>query len=175
VTCEAHGVAGQPTAGGIAAPDQGKGTREAEVAQWRLHLLVLGLCLGLVVAALALAPVAPGSGHGGDGLSVAGVRLPEVCSFKRATGLPCPGCGLTRSWVSAVHGDLKASLAHHRLGWLVLAYALGQALRHGAWLVFVRARPLVEAVGRPLDRGVVLLGALLLVAWVPTLIDTLAG
>ncbi len=67
------------------------------------------------------------------------------------------------------------SLAHHRLGWLVLVYAIAQAVRHGAWLGSVRARPFVETAGRFLDRGVAVVGMLLLAAWVPTLIGALAG
>ena len=133
-----------------------------------LHLLVLALCLGLIGAALVLGP-AGSSDQAGGGVTLAGHHLPEVCAFKRVTGLPCPGCGLTRSWVAAVHGDLAASLAFHRLGWLVLLYVVLQALRHGAWLVFVQPRETVERVGRWLDRGIIPLFALLLIAWVPTL------
>lgn len=166
----AGGAAVPPRSGGTAGPSWSRG--EVERGQRRLHLLALALCLGLVAGALALAPVSPG---GDEGLSFAGQRLPEVCSFKRVTGLPCPGCGLTRSWVSALHGDLRSSLGHHSLGWLVLAYVVAQVLRHGLWLSFPAKRPSVEAAGRHLDRGVILLGLLLLVAWVPTLVRAVTG
>lgn len=36
---------------------------------------------------------------------------PVVCPFRLATGLPCPGCGMTRAWVFLVHGDLSAAVA----------------------------------------------------------------
>lgn len=158
--------------GTAAAPASGhctvstRSTGEAEATTRWLHLLVLGVCLGLLGAALVPAPVAPG---GDVGLSIAGVRLPEVCGFKRVTGIPCPGCGLTRSWVSALHGDLRASFAHHTLGWLVLAYVVAQAGRHGTWLGLPRLRTSIEAAGRYLDRGLIVLALLLLAAWVPTL------
>lgn len=132
-----------------------------------LHLGVAGLCLGLVAVAALLPPVAPG---GGDGLAVAGYRLPELCSLKATTGIPCPGCGLTRSWVSAAHGDLAGSAAHHPLGWLVLLYALAQGARHGAWLALPGHRGGVERIGARLDRGVVVLAALLFLAWIPRLV-----
>ncbi len=41
---------------------------------------------------------------------------PSVCPFKLFTGLPCPGCGLTRSAVAFLHGDPSASLFYHPLG-----------------------------------------------------------
>lgn len=141
-------------------------TTPAGSERW-LHLGVAGLCLGLVAVAALLPPVAPG---GGDGLAVAGYRLPELCSLKATTGIPCPGCGLTRSWVSAVHGDLAGSAAHHPLGWLVLLYALAQGVRHAAWLALPGRRSGVERIGARLDRGIVVLGALLFLAWIPRLV-----
>jgi hypothetical protein len=138
---------------------------------------VLALCLGLGAVGLLLDPVdpSPAGPARGDRLAVGAVELPEVCAFKRTLGLPCPGCGLTRSWVSALHGDLRASLVHHALGWLVLLYAAAQALRHGAWLAVPAGRGRIESAGRWLDRGVILLGVLLLVAWVPTLLAALSA
>lgn len=166
-------------AGAVAAPDgdsvaAGAGAAPPSAAaggeRW-LRLGLVGLCAGLLAISAALQPVAPG---GEAGLSVAGRRLPELCTLKATTGVPCPGCGLTRSWVSALHGDAAASLGHHPLGWLVLLYALAQGARHGAWLAAPRRRAGIERLGGRLDRGVVLLGALLLGAWIPRLVATLS-
>jgi hypothetical protein len=41
---------------------------------------------------------------------------PPLCPFRLLTGLPCPGCGLTRSLVSLLHGDLSAAVLFHPLG-----------------------------------------------------------
>ena len=50
---------------------------------------------------------------------------PSFCPFKMATGLPCPGCGLTRASVAFLHGDLSASFHFHPLGApIVIALAL---------------------------------------------------
>lgn len=63
--------------------------------------------------------------------------LPETCLSRSALGVPCPGCGLTRSIIYLAHGDLAASLQLHRLGWLMAAAILFQipyrlyALRYG--------------------------------------------
>jgi hypothetical protein len=49
---------------------------------------------------------------------------PSFCPFKVATGLPCPGCGLTRSSVALLHGDLGTSLYYHPLGVAMVAGAV---------------------------------------------------
>ena len=41
---------------------------------------------------------------------------PVLCPFRALTGLPCPGCGLTRSWVYLMHGDIGSSLASNWFG-----------------------------------------------------------
>ncbi len=48
-----------------------------------------------------------------------GIPLPETCASRSWFGIECPGCGLTRSMVYLFHGDWRASLAEHRLGWLL--------------------------------------------------------
>jgi|SRR4030095_6914003 Protein of unknown function (DUF2752) len=51
------------------------------------------------------------------------------CPFLKVTGLPCPGCGLTRALFFLIKGDLKTSLTYHAfaplflLGFLVVAVA----------------------------------------------------
>ena len=46
---------------------------------------------------------------------------PSFCPFRLWSGLPCPGCGLTRSVVALAHGDLAASLYFHPLGVAIVA------------------------------------------------------
>jgi hypothetical protein len=48
---------------------------------------------------------------------------PILCPFRLVTGLPCPGCGLTRSWIYFMHGDLGQSLYFHPLGPISLIVA----------------------------------------------------
>jgi hypothetical protein len=53
---------------------------------------------------------------------------PSFCPFKVATGLPCPGCGLTRSSVALLQGDLVMSLYYHPLGVAILVGAVAVGL-----------------------------------------------
>lgn len=41
---------------------------------------------------------------------------PILCPFRAVTGLPCPGCGLTRSWVYGAHGEWAQSFSSHPFG-----------------------------------------------------------
>jgi hypothetical protein len=43
------------------------------------------------------------------------ILLWNTCIFKNITGLPCPGCGLSRSGLALLSGDIKASLYYHSL------------------------------------------------------------
>jgi hypothetical protein len=49
---------------------------------------------------------------------------PQLCIFKLMSGIPCPGCGLTRSVVLLMHGDVSGSLYYHPLGVLFVLGAL---------------------------------------------------
>jgi hypothetical protein len=129
------------------------------------------LCLGLLVVTLVLARLSTP----GPSLRIAGVTLPSVCAFRNATGLPCPGCGLTRSWVELARGDLAASVARNRMGWLLMLWVAAQLIRHGTWLVLARARRLVEAVGGWLDRSLILIGIAMVISWIVTLAQIARG
>lgn len=39
-----------------------------------------------------------------------------MCPMRLITGLPCPGCGLTRSWVASAHGDFADAFAYNIFG-----------------------------------------------------------
>jgi hypothetical protein len=54
---------------------------------------------------------------GGIHLGINLVGLPGwVCPIRAATGLPCPGCGLTTSVIQFLHGDFVESLETHAFG-----------------------------------------------------------
>ncbi len=65
------------------------------------------------------------------GLALSGLLFWKTgigCPIRYATGVPCPGCGMTRAWLAVLHGDLAAAFAYHPLFWAVpLAVALALA------------------------------------------------
>ena len=59
------------------------------------------------------------------------------CTIRSITGLPCPGCGLTRALLQFLRGDLAGAWAMHPLFWLavpVLAVILTFMIRDPAKL-----------------------------------------
>lgn len=73
---------------------------------------------------------------------------PVLCIFRRLTGLPCPGCGLTRSWVYLMHGDLSQAFISNPFGPVLVVAVIALAI------AVVRARvrherpPRLEAIAR---------------------------
>lgn len=52
--------------------------------------------------------------------------LPSTCSYLAATGQPCPSCGITRSLISATHGNWERSGYYHPAGMAILVMVLAQ-------------------------------------------------
>jgi hypothetical protein len=53
------------------------------------------------------------------------LRLPGwPCAFRQATGIPCPGCGLSRALASLLHGDVSRALAFHAFAPVAVACGL---------------------------------------------------
>lgn len=96
-------------------------------------------------------------------------HLPSVCLFYHLTGLPCPGCGLTRSFVCLGHGHFRESLHWHPLGFVIYAVFLLLWLRCGIfWLRGITLLPLSPYAASRLSLAgcaVVLLTGIARIAW----------
>lgn len=83
------------------------------------------------------------------------------CAFRRVTGLPCPGCGMTRAWASLLRGDLYSAWKFHPLFWSVPALAAGIAAL--IWSKNVKLR-------RAAERFLLTTGGLYIAVWIVRLI-----
>jgi uncharacterized protein DUF2752 len=83
----------------------------------------------------ALAPISPVlrdrklafvvTGVTGVQIALVSLSLPGwVCPFFRLTGIPCPGCGLTRAVILLLKGDFRASLRFHAFAPIFLLAAV---------------------------------------------------
>lgn len=100
----------------------------------------LRLAWCLLIGALLLAALVSPAGWN---------ALPDVCLFHRTTGLPCPSCGLTRSWAALVRGQLGLSLRFHALGGvslLLLLAGLGFQQASGKRLILPKSALVVGAL-----------------------------
>ncbi len=59
---------------------------------------------------------------------------PGTCVFRHLTGLPCPGCGLTRSFVMLAHGDVSAGFGYNLMG-PVLFTVLAVSVAVAVWVL----------------------------------------
>jgi hypothetical protein len=130
------------------------------------HWIVLFFCAGILLGGLVLSPPNAGSPY----MYIGQIPIPDTCSFKNLTGLPCPGCGLTRSIVAAMHGDLRTSLMYHRLGLLTLVYILLQFFYRVGTIAFPTKTTRIFGSGTILNRGIVTLVILYALNWCYTLL-----
>ena len=61
-------------------------------------------------------------------------RVPETCAAYRFFGVNCPGCGLTRTFIHAAHGELAAAMDLNPIGLLAFAFTVIQ-IPIGIWQV----------------------------------------
>ncbi len=65
----------------------------------------------------------------------------SVCLFRRLTGIPCPGCGLTRAFAHLAKGEWRAALRDHPLAPLIAAQLGAAWLAWGAAVLGRSPRP----------------------------------
>ena len=84
--------------------------------------------------------------------------MPELCVSRRIFGLPCPGCGLTRSFVSISHGQFARAWSFNPAGlllypfvfvqipWNAMQYWLIRKRGYGVHLPYVHLFPIAIAI-----------------------------
>ena len=108
--------------GPCAAPDHRAGGTTARPRSSGQDLIELQRLARVAVTGALLAP--PGMIEHG----------PVLCPFRRATGVPCPSCGLTRSWTAVAHGRLRDGFRMHPFGPPAFVAAAALSLTPRRWL-----------------------------------------
>ena len=126
-----------------------------------------GLAGGALLASLALARGLASASE--SAVYVAGRELPGLCVSRLLLGVSCPGCGMTRSALLTLGGDLPAALAVNPAGpLLVMALALfgvqllASALRGGGR----------RHLARTASAYAVVVAAVMIIHWVSDLVRT---
>jgi hypothetical protein len=68
---------------------------------------------------------------------------PSLCQMRMVVGYPCPGCGMTRSIASLLHGEVAVSVRMHAFGPVLVLFA--------GWVWLRSVRALLSPDPRPLD------------------------
>jgi Protein of unknown function (DUF2752) len=98
----------------------------------RTHLMILIGCAIVVGLAMSMS-----IGDGRDKVSLPGMTspMPEMCHLKRTFHIPCPGCGLTRSFISMGHFDIPAAASFNVVGIPLFLLTLAQIPYRAYWLL----------------------------------------
>lgn len=100
-------------------------SRSHEFPRW----VVLGLCLSVIFLSMTFSL---GSEPGQVMLPLLNLPLPPLCQLKTWTGIDCPGCGLTRSFVALAHGQWRDSFRLNPAGPVWFAFIALQ-IPYQAW------------------------------------------
>ena len=106
------------------------------------ELAAIAFCTAVVVCSGLLGP--GGESHSaGESVSLArdGTWLLPACPFRTVTGIRCPGCGTTRSFIAMGHGRLAEAWRYNRAGPFIYAFILLQIpyrVLRLAWPAFSR-------------------------------------
>ncbi|HEX2641896.1 MAG TPA: DUF2752 domain-containing protein [Thermoanaerobaculia bacterium] len=85
-----------------------------------------------------------------------------VCLFRRLTGIPCPGCGMTRAFAHLAKGEWEAAWISHPLSF-VLAPQIGLAWL--AWGLALAGRLRLALDDPRIPRALIGEAAVLLAFW----------
>lgn len=103
-------------------------------AETSLHTVLLVLC-GFVLALSAALAVREKTRVVLPGVDFS---VPELCMSRRLMGVDCPGCGMTRSFISLAHGDVQSAWSYNPAGVLLFAMMAFQVPYRGLQLWRIR-------------------------------------
>ncbi len=98
-------------------------------------------------------------------LPIVNAPLPGTCTFLRLTGLPCPGCGLTRSFISMGHGRIHDAWSYNPAGFFFFAIVLFQIPYRVFQIVRIRRGHVQHRFARIDTWTLIALAAVLVFQW----------
>ena len=119
-----------------------------------------GVGAAAIVTAFAVTPALSTSG-------------PTLCPMRLITGLPCPGCGLTRSWTAAAHGHFADAFSYNLFGPISLIAVAAFVVAVAA--LALRGRPMAGVVRALRHPVVIALVAIWVLYGIARVVDQLAG
>lgn len=130
-------------------------------SNFTLHLVFLLMSAAVILCSVLM------TSEGETTVRVPGVpfQMPETCMSKRVWGIDCPGCGLTRSFISMSHGKFSRAISFNPAGPIVYLFVLIQIPWHvyQMFRLWKLRRP-VESVW--LYSGLFLISAAVLIQWI---------
>jgi hypothetical protein len=130
------------------------------------HVVILALACGVLGLALILSVRDSTEVL----LPVVGVPLPELCMSKKYLGFDCPGCGLTRCFISLARGDLAAAWRYNPAGLWLFGMMVAQIPFRAVQLVRIRRGMPELATGTWAQWLFGILGILLVGQWLLRLV-----
>lgn len=97
------------------------------VGRWSFHGIA---CFGAVIV-LTMSAMMTVNDWGQVVFPGASFPMPESCLTRRLTGMPCPGCGMTRSFIHLSHGRFAEAVAINAAGPLVYTVVILMIPWHG--------------------------------------------
>ena len=125
------------------------------------HLVFFLLSSGVIVAAAGLR-IRGEAEVLWPGTSVA---MPGACTFKRFTGIDCPGCGLTRCFICLMHGEFARAWSYNPAGIVFFGVVAFQVPFRGWQLWRLKTGRDEFQLGHRADWVIIGIAGLLLTQW----------
>ncbi|MEO8496539.1 MAG: DUF2752 domain-containing protein [Planctomycetota bacterium] len=135
------------------------------------HWTFLGISSAVVLVAVLLQV----RGEEQVVVPVLGVPLPGTCTFKQYFGADCPGCGLTRCFVSMGHGQLERAWHFNPVGIAFFAIVASQIPYRAIQLWRLKGGAAEICLGWWGYSAMVIVLVALLIQWVVRMILLLTG
>jgi hypothetical protein len=89
--------------------------------------------------------------------------LPHFCLFQRIFGIPCPGCGITRSFIALSELNIASSWHYNPVGIFIILFILIQIPMRVYAMIFINKGESISSLSKILSNLIVLS---LLIVWI---------